>query len=533
MAKHRAAAAWIERSASGRIEDLGEILAYHYGEALEFARTTGRTEEADELLESSVRFHAMAGDRAIGLDVAGAEAHYAKALELAGPANDRRPDLLARWADALVQRGRFAEAAAAFEEAIEGFMARGDRLAAGKTMVGLAVALWRSDMRAAEVSAEAVLLLESEPPGPELVAAFTDMAADRATAGAFDEAKAWGQRALNLAAEVALPEAAGALGFRGLACTFEGDAAGVGDIRRAIDLAVGQGFGRVAALQYVNLGYALWLVEGPSSALRVCEEGVAFAERRGIDEFVLSISACRLAFLEELGRWDEVVELGPRLEERAEAAASVWDLVLIRGALLLVHTLRGERSEAARLADLVVPAARQMRLPDVCVLGFGAAAATSLAIGRSELALEFLEEFEGTPWARSAWYYPAGLPGAVRIALAAGDVSLATRLGEGVEPVYALQEHALLTTRALLAEHEGDHEAAADLFAEVAARWQELGFVWERAQALLGRSRCALALGEPDATEPLQEAREIFAQLGARPALKVTDPLLERAKALL
>lgn len=533
-AKHRAVAAWIEHVASARIEDFGEILAYHYGEALDLARATGRTEDVDELLASSVRFRAMAGDRALRLDVAGAEAHYAKALELAGPASDRRPDLLRRWAEALVQRGRFAEAAAAFEEAIEGFQARGDRLAAGNTMVSLILALWRSDWnRTADIIAEAIHILESEPPGPELVAAFADMSADRATAGAFDEAKAWGQRALDLAAELGLPEAARALGFRGLARVYTGDAEGIVDIRRAIDLAVSQGLGRVAALQYFNLGYALWLMEGPTSALRVCEEGVGFAERRGIDEFVLSVSACKLAFLEELGRWDEVIELGPGLEERAQAAGSIWDLLIIRGTLLLVRTHRGELSEAARLKDLVVPAAKEMRLPEVCVLGFGAAAATSSAIGRSDLALELLEEFECTPWARSAWYYPVGLPGAVRIALAAGDLALATRLGEGVEPLYALQEHSIFAIRALFAEYEGDPGAAANLFADAAARWQALGFLWEHAQALLGSGRCLIALGKPGASEPLRDARGIFARLDAKPALAATDALLERATALI
>jgi class 3 adenylate cyclase/tetratricopeptide (TPR) repeat protein len=531
--KHRAAGAWIERAAAGRIEDLGEILAYHYGEALELARSAGRTDEAEELQESAVRFHALAGDRALGLDVAGAEAHYAKALELAGPVHDRRPDLLARWAEALVQRGRFAEATAAFEEAIGGFRARGDRLAAGRTMVSLALALWRSDTRAArDVSAEAVHLLESEPAGPELVAAFADMAADRATAGSLDEAIAWSQRALDLTAELELPESARALGFRGLARTYEGDPGGLVDLRRAIDLAVTQGLGREAALQYVNLGYALWLVEGPMAALRVCVDGIGFAERRGIDEFVLSTSASEMAYLEEVGRWDEVVELGSRLEARAEAVASVWDLLTIRGTLLLVLARRGDLSEATQLANWAVPAAREMRLPEVCVLVFGAAAAANLAIGRTDLALELLAELEATPSNRSAWYYPAGLPGAVRVALAAGDVALAARLAESVEPIYALQEPVPVTTRALLAEHHGEHGAAADLFAAAAASWEAFGFVWEHAQALLGSGRCLLPLGKPGAAEPLREAREIFARLDAKPVLAATDALLERATVL-
>jgi hypothetical protein len=52
---------------------------------------------------------------------------------------------------------------------------------------------------------------------------------------------------------------------------------------------------------------------------------------------------------------------------------------------------------------------------------------------------------------------------------------------------------------------------------------------YEEAQALLGRGRCLLALGRaPEAAQPLREAREIFARLGARPALEETDALLEQ-----
>ena len=42
----------------------------------------------------------------------------------------------------------------------------------------------------------------------------------------------------------------------------------------------------------------------------------------------------------------------------------------------------------------------------------------------------------------------------------------------------------------------------------------------EEAQALLGQGRCLVALGKtPEAAAPLAAAREIFARLGAKPAL--------------
>ena len=47
--RHVAAAAWIESKAPERVEDLADVLAYHYATALELARAAGQTEQAAEL----------------------------------------------------------------------------------------------------------------------------------------------------------------------------------------------------------------------------------------------------------------------------------------------------------------------------------------------------------------------------------------------------------------------------------------------------------------------------------------------------
>ena len=44
-ARHRAAAAWIERKAGERVEDLADVLAHHYLQALELARAAGESDE--------------------------------------------------------------------------------------------------------------------------------------------------------------------------------------------------------------------------------------------------------------------------------------------------------------------------------------------------------------------------------------------------------------------------------------------------------------------------------------------------------
>jgi hypothetical protein len=91
----------------------------------------------------------------------------------------------------------------------------------------------------------------------------------------------------------------------------------------------------------------------------------------------------------------------------------------------------------------------------------------------------------------------------------------------------------MVTARASLAEHHGQHAEAAALFADAAKRWERFEVPWEQAQALLGQGRCLLALGRPsDALQALRTARDIFATLGARPALTETDKMLAQATAL-
>ena len=64
-------------------------------------------------------------------------------------------------------------------------------------------------------------------------------------------------------------------------------------------------------------------------------------------------------------------------------------------------------------------------------------------------------------------------------------------------------------------------EAAANRYREVADLWLGVGMPYEEGHALLGQGRCLVALGRaPEAAAPLAAAREIFARLGARPALR-------------
>ncbi|MEJ7790741.1 MAG: adenylate/guanylate cyclase domain-containing protein [Gaiellaceae bacterium] len=105
-ARHRSAAAWLERKAGERVEDLADVLAHHYVQALELARAAGQSAATEELEASAIRYLALAAERALALDVERAEQSLARALALAPAGHRERPSLLERWAQAAQQQGR-------------------------------------------------------------------------------------------------------------------------------------------------------------------------------------------------------------------------------------------------------------------------------------------------------------------------------------------------------------------------------------------------------------------------------------------
>ena len=529
--KHRAAAEWIEGQASERVDDLADVLAHHYLQALKLARAAGQSGDDTELEALALRFLLLAGDRSLGLDVVQADSYYEAALELAPPAHPERATLLARRAEALRQAGRHAEGASALKEAIADFRARGERLAAGRTTIPYSSVLYYlGDSRSESVLAEGIALLEGEAPGPELVEAYAEAAGEKMVRGSHPEAIEWAERALSLAAELGLAEPARALGFLGGARCRLGNAGGVEDLGRALELAEERGLGRDAAVLHNNMAEALWPIEGPARALEVLRAGIDFAERRGIAEFAAFIAASSLAVLYELGEWDGATALAARLAQPTDAVRSVTVAARCTQARLLAH--RGEMAGAAAAAQWAVSGAREMDETQMIATAFSPGALIHLGLGEPERALALLAELERVPAVRETVFYVGSLPEMVRSAIACGDLALAERLTRGVDPVFPLHEHALRAARAILAEGRGDLERAAGLYAEAGEGWERFGSVVERGEALLGRGRCLLALGDPQAPVVLREAREVFTRLGAHPLVAETDAQLERAIAL-
>jgi class 3 adenylate cyclase len=524
--RHCAAAAWIERKAGERVEDMAEVLAHHYLQALELAEAAGDAEQAAELAAPTRHFLALAGERALGLDTAQAEARLARALELTPSADSERPELLVRWADAAFQAGRPREAAEALEQALAALRARGEKEAAAAALQLLSrVALRLGEGRQVALAAEAVELLERDPPGPPLVGAYAQLAHVQVRAGAYAKAIAAADRARAVAAELGLPEPARALGIRGEARAHLGDGDAIAEMELALALLIEQGAGWFSAVLQNNLVFARYPLQGPARSLAALEEAILFCRQRGLVEGATGDESNCPLFLAELGRTEEALERAATSAAALEAIGLTHFLVEPRSVSLALHLARGEHAGLVE-ADWLVETARAVGAADIILLALATAAAVAHAHDAPERACALLAELDQAAGTHETPWYAGQLARMVRTALGAGDPALARRLVDGLEPHYPLHEHALCAARAQLAEHAGDRAEAASLYAQAAARWQEFGNVPERAHALLGKGRCLLTLGSAGAEQPLSEARELFSAMGYRPALAETETLL-------
>jgi len=240
--RHRAAAAWIERKAGERVEDLAEVLAHHYLQAIELFDAAGESGEAAAVAAPARRFLALAGERALGLDTAQAESRLARALQLTPSDDPERAVVVARWAEAVYQAGRLGEAAQALDDILDSLRASGRTEATARALqLRSRLAQRLGQGHRVTLAAEAVHLLEQRPPAQPLVDAYAQLASSHHLNGEYQDAIAAADSACELAQTLGLPEPARALGYRGYARASLGDEDGLDEMERALSLLVDAG----------------------------------------------------------------------------------------------------------------------------------------------------------------------------------------------------------------------------------------------------------------------------------------------------
>jgi predicted ATPase/class 3 adenylate cyclase len=526
--KHIAAAEWIERMAGERVMDQAELLAHHYERALELSRAAGT--EPGELLESARRFLVLAGDRAMSLNIAQAKLYYRKALELpAANPLDRAETLIKSWQ---AQTGSVAEGQADLTEALELFRLHGAELREGATLawLGHSAYLQGDSARSLRLQAEAIELLERHPPGAELAEAYTRRAGTHAVATRPNEALEAIELALPIVQEFGLKALeARLLQYRGIARSDLGDSDSVDDIRLGMELGREIGDLGTVGIGYSNLGSNL-IELSPQAALDAVDEGREFCGRRGMAGNRFWLTAESTWSLYDLGRWDELLERADEVAAFTEGSGGGYMLVTALPQKALVLLQRGEVALAATAMDRALPAARAVGDLQVLVPALAIAAMVAAATGNRREAAGLAREVESITQIGAMTYRTRYLPELVAIALESEDTDLAETLLATEYRDTGRIGHAAVAARAIWAEARGNAAEALAMYEDAAARWNDHGFVSGRAESFFGAGRCLLSLGRAsEASIRLGEARELFSELGALPAVARVDNALARA----
>jgi class 3 adenylate cyclase/tetratricopeptide (TPR) repeat protein len=502
--QHRLAAEWIE--SLGRPDDHADLLAHHYLSALELARAAGV--DAGVLTSSAASALQRAGERAFALnDFAAAVRFYDEALAL-GVADADRPHVLFRHAAALHMSSE-ERRIDALAQARDALLAAGDVETAAEATALLAEACWHGgrpeEHRAA--LAQAQELVRDRPASPAVARVLAQSARYAMLGGRYEESIAVGRKALAMAEELGLDDVAcSALNSIGGARVQAGDADGMADLRRAVEVGLAAK-SPDAARAYHNLAVMTWTTAELSEAYELELEALELAKEFGHAAIRRFAEAVIIEMQAEMGHWDEALRGADAFIAECEAGAPHYNEATLHGLRARIRLARddlaGAEVDAARGLELSRAIGEpQSLIPSLTVAALVREAAGDTAEAR-RLAEEVLDLYRrGT----ITYSYTAAL--------------LCARLGLRDELRTILVEENSLGTREALAIVDGDYVAAADFAAAE-------GSVTTEAQARLAAARALAEAGRrADADEQLAKALAFFRSVGATRYVREGEVLL-------
>ncbi len=511
--KHREAADWIGSLGGDRLEDRAELLAHHYGSALELTRAAGLDATA---LEAPARLALRAaGDRAYALGAyPAAERAYAAAVDLWPSDDPQRPALLLRYGRTLsLDRDAGSEELA---EARDGFLASGQRDAAAEAELLIGDLAWRRGMgEEAQAHIErAMTLADGLPPTPELAAVKSHLARYFMVAGRHDDAIRIGREALAIAQDLERGELqAFALSTVGTALINRGDTdEGFRDLEESIAIAERANSPWHLTRGQVNLGVGYFLVGDVNAATSVHERNLEAARRFGMHGAIIW-NLAEVAFDYCLaGRWDESLEIHDVEIARIEAGAPHYLETQHRQSRSRIRLGRGDLAGALEDADRAVTAGREAGDPQALLPCLAERARALLVAGRADEAEADVEEIialsAGEPSLDWSWWI-----------LAASIVLTARGRGEGLLALGGSDLPSGWVDAARLWA-SGDMTGAGD-------RLQEMGAGPDEAYARMKDAERLIAAGRRPEAEPLlARALELYRRMGATGSVLEAERLL-------
>ncbi|WP_052666459.1 ATP-binding protein [Nitriliruptor alkaliphilus] len=357
------------------------------------------------------------------------------------------------------------------------------RIGAATCSLSLLLAL-EGDTAAGQVAqAEAIDLLETLPPGPELAFAYALRAHTHMLVRELPEAVSWGQRAIALSEQVeahaALTRALDALGC---AQILSGDpAAGRATLERNLELALQHGLRADATRVLGNLGSAFGEVRDYASADGYLQRTITLAREHDHDSHIHYATAWWARTQLEQGRWEEAVTAASTVlrDPHVNPMSRIVALTVIGR----VRARRGDPGVAAVLDEAWAVASTMRHLQRTWPVAAARAEAAWLAGDLESVADLVAEPLADARRLHHPW--------------ATGELAFWAWRGGALEepPTGAYEPYALHV--------QGRFVAAADA-------WQRVGCPYERASALADSDR------DDDQREALAELQRLGAAVDSR-----------------
>jgi class 3 adenylate cyclase/tetratricopeptide (TPR) repeat protein len=531
-AKHLAVASSWETSPEA--DELAEVVAAHYVEAHLAAPDAP---DAAAIKAKALEALAKAGDRAASL-AATTEAQrlFDHAAELADEA-PARAVLLERAGRMALIGGRYAEARERLVVAVAAFASIGEpRLVAGAS-AALAEAEWFGEARMEEPlrrMEDAYEVLSSADPDEALASLAAQIARFQYFAGHVEAAARWVERALDVAESRWLPEVLSqALNTKSLLLGRTRPEESQALLERAIRLAEENDLTVAHIRGLNNLGVVLGELDRYEEALAAFRKLGELARRLGAHAPALVSRSAEVSCFIDLGWWDEALEIADELLAQRAAPRDVADLLKV----VLVHSARGDPQRGRAIVDVFasMPASDEAQMR----AGYRAAlAAQLLAEGQAAAALSEADRAiaEADVVGMSSDPMKFAVVQAMAALAATRDMERLEELIARVETTPPGLRSPLLGAqaarfRATLTAARGDGDPAPHLKA-AAGSFRELGTPYWLAVSLLEHAEWLAGRDRPEDAKPLlDEARDLFGRLRARPWLERVDRALTTAGA--
>ena len=527
--RHLAAAEHLRSAFPSDGEDVAEVIANHYLDAL---RAAAGDADEEELRLRTLEALRRAGRRAstVGAPET-AERIYRSAAELARD-DLERADLIRAAGEMAAQSGRYPSALELFEQAYELFDSAGEERDAIRLTPWIGRMMLRGDLNAAAERMTAVLdRIGSDRLDPDVAAVSVVLGRALSFSGRYQEATGYIDRALEISQALKLPAVLGdALIEKGLVCLYTGRAEEARLLLAgAQEMSARYGLAEVrhrAASNVSNLGL-MW--DAPD-AIDESEAGITLARRRG-DRFSESIVGGNLLSVLILrGRLGEAEQLLHELQEDLESRPGTQ---FLRFRQMVLAALRGQPEAARSYRDTFAELAGEGDT-EIDAMGQSGDIITLLAEGRPEEALSIgLEALPGvietltaaSEPARDMWPHTLGAAIALRRpADAQALVEMLSAQPPGHIPPYL--EAQLARGRALTHALTGENEGVEEGLAEAIRQFAALGYPYWVAVTQTDLAEWLIAQGRGVEAESLLEiAAETMRSLGAQPGLERIEQL--------